>query len=151
MINKVILVGNLGRDAEVRTLESGAQVARITVATNESYRDKNNEWQTLTEWHDVVLWRNLAERAEQNFKKGNLVYIEGKLSHRKWKDKEGNDRYTTEVIASVARSLERKEGGNRGGYADNFPTSADEPAGFTRQAERVSPDVSQMEDDDLPF
>lgn len=152
MINKVILIGNLGRDAEVRTLENGAMVARITVATNENYRDKNNEWQTQTEWHDVVLWRSLAERAEQNFKKGNLVYIEGKLTHRKWKDKDGNDRYTTEVIASVARSLERKEGGGggRGGYSDNFPTATDEP-GFARQAERISPEVTQMEDDDLPF
>ncbi len=151
MINKVILIGNLGRDAEVRTLENGAMVARITIATNESYRDKNNEWQTLTEWHDVVLWRNLAERAEQNFKKGNLVYIEGKLSHRKWKDKEGNDRYTTEVIANVARSLERKDGtGGRGGYSENFPTATDEPS-FARQADRISPEVTQMEDDDLPF
>ena len=75
MVNKVILIGNLGRDPEVRRLENGAVVAKFSVATNENYRDKNNEWQTRTEWHDVVVWRHLAERAERDLTKGKLVFI----------------------------------------------------------------------------
>ena len=120
MINKVILIGNLGRDPEVRRLESGAVVAKFSLATNESYRDKNNEWQTQTEWHDIVVWRNLAERAERDLKKGKLVYVEGKLTHRKWQDKDGNDRYTTEVVANTFRLLERREASS--GYNTGFPS-----------------------------
>ena len=109
MINKVILIGNLGRDPEVRHLESGISVAKFSVATNESYQDKSQQWQTVTEWHDVVVWRGLAERAEKQLHKGSLVYIEGKLTHRKWQDKDGNDRYNTEVVANTFRSLEKRE------------------------------------------
>jgi len=74
MVNKVLLIGNLGRDPEIRRLESGAAVAKFSVATNENYRDKNGEWQTITEWHNVVAWRGLAERAERDLKKGSMVY-----------------------------------------------------------------------------
>ena len=96
MVNKVTLIGRLGADPEVRRLENGAAVAKLNIATNENYRDKNGEWQKLTEWHNVVVWRWLAERAEQYLKKGSLVFIEGKLTTRKWQDKDGNNRYTTE-------------------------------------------------------
>ena len=90
MVNKVILIGNLGRDPEIRYLEGNIAVARFSVATNESYKDKKGDWQTQTEWHDIVCWRNLAERAEKQLKKGSQVYLEGKLTHRKYQDKEGN-------------------------------------------------------------
>lgn len=157
MINKVILIGNLGRDPEVRRLESGSVVAKFSIATNESYRDKSGEWQTLTEWHNIVVWRALAERAERDLKKGSLVYIEGKLTHRTWQDQEGKDRYTTEVVAYTLRPLERREGGGRS-FGDDFPGIEDEtkstssfnsPSPITE-----SPSTDKKEpadDDDLPF
>jgi single-strand DNA-binding protein len=111
MVNKVILIGNLGKDPEFRKLESGAAVARFSVATNENYKDKNGEWQSQTEWHDVVAWRNLAEKAESTLKKGSTVYVEGKLSTRSWEDQEGNKKRTTEVVASYLRNLSKKESG----------------------------------------
>jgi single-strand DNA-binding protein len=111
MVNKVILIGNLGKDPEFRKLESGASVARFSVATNENYKDKNGDWQSQTEWHDVVAWRNLAEKAESTLKKGATVYVEGKLSTRSWEDSEGNKKRTTEVVASYLRNLSKKEGG----------------------------------------
>ena len=101
MVNKVILIGRLGRDPEVRRLENGTAVAKFSVATTEAYKDKAGEWQNQTEWHDIVLWRQLAERAERDLKKGMLVFVEGKLTHRKYQDKEGNDRYITEIAPSV--------------------------------------------------
>ena len=155
MINKVILVGNLGKDPEVRRLESGAVVAKFSIATNENYMDKKtNEWQTITEWHNVIAWRNLAESAERNLKKGKLAYVEGKLTTRKWTDKDGNDRYTTEVVANVLRLLEKREGSGSGGNGPGMPT--EEPATVsysntstpTTTANEPSAD---MPADDLPF
>ena len=99
-VNKVILIGNLGKDPEVRHLESGAVVANFPIATSETYKDrKTGEKITQTEWHNIVIWRGLAEVAEKYLKKGNSVYIEGKLRTRSWDDKEGNKRYTTEIVA----------------------------------------------------
>lgn len=121
-INKVILIGNLGRDPEVRYLENGAAVAKFSLATTESYKDKAGEWQNQTEWHDIIMWRFLAERAEKQLKKGKQIYVEGKLTHRKWVDKEGNNRYSTEIVANTFRLLEKKEST---GY---FPTPQDEIA-----------------------
>ena len=137
MINKVLLIGNLGRDPEVRHLESGVAVARFSVATNESYQDKNKEWQTVTEWHDVVVWRGLAERAEKQLRKGSLVYVEGKLTHRKWQDKEGNDRYTTEVVANTFRSLERRESTQQS-QGSGFPAAESPYAGSTSSVKTTS-------------
>ena len=95
-INKVILVGNLGKDPEIRYLEGGTAVANFPIATSETYKDKTSgEKKTNTEWHNIVLWRGLAEIAEKYLKKGNQVYIEGKLQTRQWQDKDGNNRYTT--------------------------------------------------------
>ena len=122
MINKVTLVGNLGRDPELRRLESGAAVAQFSIATTENYKDRNGEWQSQTEWHDIVLWRNLAERAESQLKKGMLIYLEGKLSTRKWEDKDGNPRKTTEVIGSYLRILNRRED-QAGGYQSGATAS----------------------------
>lgn len=107
MINKVILIGNLGRDPEIRRFENGGIVARFSLATNENYKDKNGEWQTETQWHDISCWRGLAERAERELRKGRLVYVEGKLSHRKYVDKNQVERYATEVVAEIVRTLDK--------------------------------------------
>jgi single-strand DNA-binding protein len=149
MINKVTLVGNLGKDPEIRHLEGGTSVAKFSLATNENYRDKNGEWQTQTEWHDVVAWRQLAERVARDLHKGSLVYVEGKITHRKWQDKEGQDRYSTEIVANTIRSLDRREtsGGSRS-FGENIPGAENTAA--TRN-DYTSKDVGLPEDDDLPF
>lgn len=154
MINKVILVGNLGSDPEVRSLESGAKVARLSVATNENYQDKSGEWQKITEWHNVVAWRGLAERAESYLKKGQMVYVEGKLTTRKWQDQEGKDRYSTDVVARTLRSLERRESSG-GGETKNFPQATDEFPTSKIENKSTAPaatnKMAAAEDDDLPF
>lgn len=149
MVNKVTLIGNLGADPEVRRLESGAVVAKVSVATNESYKDKAGEWQTQTEWHNVIMWRNLAERAENQLKKGSLIYLEGKLTSRKWEDKDKITRYTTEVVASYYRNIKREEGGNSGG--GNFPTSEPATASAPKAKAPVADSPAPAADDDLPF
>ena len=98
-VNKVILVGNLGKDHEVRYLDSGVAVANFSLATTENYKNKQGEKVSQTEWHNIVLWRGLAEVAEKWLKKGSSVYIEGKIRTNKWEDKEGNTRYNTEILA----------------------------------------------------
>lgn len=146
MVNKVILIGNLGRDPEVRYLEGNVAVARFSVATNENYKDKKGEWQTATEWHDVVVWRALAERAEKQLKKGSQVFVEGKLTHRKYQDKEGNDRYVTEVVANSFRVLDRKDS-KPGGQEDEFhPQDPNNDA-----SPSTGSSGEQHADDDLPF
>lgn len=161
MVNRVILIGNLGRDPEVRRLENGAVVAKFSVATNENYKDKSGEWQTQTEWHDIVVWRSLAERAEQQLKKGAQIYLEGKLTHRSWQDQEGNNRRTTEIVANYFRMIGRREGGGDqgGGYfpsandeqqaSNNFSTPSTPPA--APAATPTNQDASAPADDDLPF
>ena len=141
-VNKVILVGNLGKDPEVRHLESGVMVANFPLATTESYKDRNSgERRQVTEWHNVVLWRGLAEISEKYLKKGNQVYVEGKLRTRSWQDQEGNTRYTTEVIADNMTML-----GGRPADAAAAPTA-------TVSNETVSPNITAVTDDsdDLPF
>ena len=160
MVNKVTLIGNLGADPEVRRLENGVAVAKLRLATNENYRDKNGEWQTKTEWHSVVVWRWLAEREEQYLKKGSLVYIEGKLTSRKYQDKDGNEKYITEVVGNTMRSLERREGSGSG-YTSNFPSAADAPAVQsktntpaatpTTPAAATTPAAESGAEEDLPF
>lgn len=149
MINKVILVGNLGSDPEVRHLETSV-VARLSVATNENYKDRNGDWQKITEWHNVVAWRGLAENVEKNYKKGMQVYVEGKLTTRKWQDKDGNDRYTTEVVANTMRILgtrEMNDGLRQASTQASIP--AESP---TKPAQEHTDNFSEnMEDDDLPF
>lgn len=142
-INKVILVGNLGKDPEVRYLEGGTAVANFSLATSENYTDRNSgEKKTITEWHNVVLWRGLAEIAEKYLKKGNQVYIEGKLRTRKWQDKDGNDRYTTEVVGENMQMLGRKDDNNDNSSAQNSSS------GGTSSAQI---DNEPKETDDLPF
>ena len=108
-VNKVILIGNLGKDPEVRYLDSGVAVANFSLATTESYKNKEGERVSQTEWHNVVLWRGLAEVAEKWLKKGSSVYIEGKIRNRKWEDKEGNTRYTTEILGDNMTMLGKKD------------------------------------------
>lgn len=149
MVNRVILIGNLGRDPEVRRLENGAVVAKFAIATNENYKDKTGDWQTQTEWHDVVVWRNLAERAETTMKKGMSVYVEGKLTHRTWQDQDGNNRRTTEVVGSYFRILDKKEGrSNDGGGSGYFPATTNEPPYISSG---MPSEVPTGAEDDLPF
>ena len=108
-VNKVILIGNLGKDPEVRYLDNGVAVANLSLATSENYKNKDGEKVTQTEWHDIVLWRGLAEVAEKYLKKGSSVYIEGKLRTNKWVDKDENTRYKTEVLADKLTMLARSQ------------------------------------------
>ena len=107
-INKVILIGNLGKDPEIRRLESGIAVANFPIATSESYTDKSTgQKKEITDWHDIVLWRGLAELSEKYLKKGHKVYVEGRLKKRSWQDKEGNTRYSVEVVADNMTMLSK--------------------------------------------
>jgi single-strand DNA-binding protein len=153
MINKVMLIGNLGRDPEVRKLESGAIVANFSVATSENYKDKNGEWQSVTEWHDISVWAGLAEAAERTLKKGNLVYVEGKIRTRSWKDADGNDKYRTEILAQTFRRLERKEQTSESGESENRygNESGKQHATASSSASENNDADHNMEDDDLPF
>ena len=105
MVNKVTLIDRLGKDPEVRILETGTNIAKFPLATDESFKNKKDEWQTQTEWHNIIMWRDLAEHAGRLLKKGYLVYIEGKLTSRSWQDENGTTKYITEVRANSFRLL----------------------------------------------
>ncbi len=125
-INKVILIGNLGRDPETRYTQGGSAVTNLRVATAESWKDKQTgEQQERTEWHSVVCFARLGEIAGEYLRKGSKIYIEGRLQTRKWQDKEGHDRYSTEIVANEMQMLDsRGGGGDGGGSADTDPTEA---------------------------
>ncbi len=148
-VNKVILIGNLGQDPEVRYMPNGGAVTNISVATSETWKDKNTgEQQERTEWHRVVMFRRLAEIAGEYLKKGSKVYIEGRLQTRKWQDQQGNDRYTTEIVADQMQMLDSRGGGSAD-FAPRQPASgqgAPEP-----QAAPSAPPVDNSYDDDIPF
>ncbi len=147
-VNKVILVGNLGKDPEVRYMPNGNAVANITLATSESWKDKQTgEQQEKTEWHRVVMFRRLGEIAGEYLKKGSQVYIEGKLQTRKWQDNSGNDRYTTEIVANEMQMLGGRGGGSAGFSADSAPSSKAAPAPAPAPAAAGADDF----DDDIPF
>lgn len=144
-VNKVILIGNLGKDPEVRHLESGVSVANFSIATSESYNDKNTgEKREITDWHNIVLWRGLATVAEKYLKKGMKVYIEGKLKTRSWNDENNQTRYTTEVVADQMTMLSRAE--NTGQAQTNYPNSTE-----NNPVQPMDQDLSAKPDDDLPF
>lgn len=150
MINKVTLIGHLGADPEIRHLENGVAVGRFSLATNESYKDKDGNWQKTTEWHNVVVWRELAERAEKMLKKGNLVYVEGKISYRKFTGQDGQERYITDIVANVMRTLERQEG--TGGFESRFPNAESAPASRGGEVPTVvAIETAPKDGDDLPF
>ena len=144
-INKVILVGNLGKDPEVRDLENGRAVANFSLATSETYKNKAGERVTNTEWHNVVLWTPLAEIAERFLKKGGQVYIEGKLTTRSWDDQEGNKRYTTEVVGRELTLLGSKADNDNNGGMSNSPSSSSTPV------ESPVSNIPEDDSDDLPF
>ncbi len=141
-VNKVILIGNLGKDPEVRHLEGGVTKVSFPLATSESYKDKSGNKIEHTEWHNIILWRGLAEVAEKYLKKGNSVFIEGKIKTRTWEDKDGNKRYSTEIIADNMTLLGGKESGE-GQPQNTSVNSAPEPA--------PNPTSSGNTTDDLPF
>jgi single-strand DNA-binding protein len=146
-VNKVILVGRLGKDPEVRHLENGATVANFSMATSETYKDKNTgEKRETTEWHNVVLWRGLAEVVEKYVKKGDMIYIEGKLKTRSW-EKDGVTRYTTEVVGDNMTML--GGGGNSGGGTAPSENTYQQPQA-TQEPAAMSPPVEDTTDD-LPF
>lgn len=144
-VNKVILIGNLGKDPEVRHLENGATVANFPIATSESYVDKSTGQRVEnTDWHDIVAWRGLAEVVEKYVKKGAKVYVEGKLRKRSWQDKEGVTRYTTEVIADELTILSRPE------PRTDAPQAPYSQTGTPDAPSRVD-DIINKDKDDLPF
>ena len=154
-INRVILVGNLGADPEIRTLENGTKVAQFSLATAESYRDKAGEWQEQTEWHRIVLWRFLAEKAEKSLKKGSKIYLEGKIRSRSWTNQESVKQYTTEIIGEKYLLLDKREGGQD---FSPSPSSEDIPAQQVNkpavtEVKINDPEIAKTSDteDDLPF
>ncbi|MBK8165681.1 MAG: single-stranded DNA-binding protein [bacterium] len=165
-VNKVIIIGNLGRDPEIKYTQSNVPVANFSVATTESWKDKNSgEWQEKTEWHRVVAWRHLAERAERYLRKGKQVYVEGRLETRKWQGQDGQERYTTEIIANQLMLLGRRDegegggGGGGGGAGAGGAGFGDGPArggrGGGAAGGSFNPDPmgdpGPSDDDDLPF
>lgn len=152
-INKVILVGNLGADPESRTTPGGTTVTNIRIATSESWRDKQSgEMKENTEWHAVVLWNKLGEIAAEYLKKGSQVYIEGRLQTRKWQDKQGNDRYTTEIVASDMQMLGGRGGGGGGAAQETRDSRESGGKGFASApaGERQGGSAADF-DDDIPF
>lgn len=149
-VNKVILVGNLGKDPELRYTASGTAVCNFSLATTERYKDRDGNNQEKTEWHNIVVWRQLAEICGKYLTKGKQIYIEGKLQTRKWEDRDGNTRYTTEIVADQMQMLSRAGDDNSGG-------------GYQRREQRQEPSMNQSApqndfgdthfnpDDDIPF
>ncbi|NLG18096.1 MAG: single-stranded DNA-binding protein [Fibrobacter sp.] len=146
-VNKVILVGNLGKDPDVRSTPGGQQVASFSLATSEKYTDRGGQRQERTEWHNIVAWGKLAELAGQYLKKGRTIYLEGRIATRSWDDRDGNKKYKTEIIASQIQFL----GGNSGGGApaNDFDSSS---SNFNAPSfDQSSPEPAPMVEEDLPF
>jgi single-strand DNA-binding protein len=158
-VNKVILIGNLGADPETKSTPSGMQIANLRIATSESFKDKQtNEWQERTEWHRVALFGRLAEVAGEYLRKGSKVYIEGSLRTRKWQDKQGNDRYSTEIIGNEMQMLDRRGAeGSMGAETRPARAASQEPANSESAgpsggpSHSPSPSNGDEFDDDIPF
>lgn len=149
-INKVIIVGNLGQDPETRYMPSGSAVTNFTVATNESWKDKQTgEQKERTEWHRVAMFNRLAEIAAEYLRKGSQVYVEGKLRTRKWQDRDGNDRYTTEIIADEMQMLGGR-GGSGGGFSSDGGSGGSGRSGGSGGNQPPPPPADDF-DDDIPF
>jgi len=151
MINKVILVGNVGKDPETRTLENGTVLSTFSLATSESFK-RGGEWEQKTEWHNIVAWKDLAEKIHASFHKGDTVYVEGKITTEQWQDKEGNTRYTTKIVVNYARVINRKNNeapANGNGQNSAVPAWVTNPVTPTGSTEQAEPTVTA--DDDLPF
>ncbi|MFD0966865.1 single-stranded DNA-binding protein [Seminibacterium arietis] len=161
-VNKVIIVGNLGNDPEIRTMQNGEAVANISVATSENWIDKNtNERREITEWHRIVFYRRQAEICGEYLHKGSKVYVEGRLRTRKWQDQNGQDRYITEIQGDVLQMLDSKSDRNQtGGYTPSSVTKLTQPkTGYSqptsysqpKPSPSLSPTPEDSFDDDIPF
>ncbi len=146
-VNKIILVGHLGKDPEIKTIPSGAKVASFSMATTERFKDRDGQQQEKTEWHNVVAWDRLADICAEYLHKGKQVYLEGKIQTRKWQDKDGNDRYTTEIIASQMQMLGSKA------ESESRPVNQPSKQKNTWEAEPNKDDSFPDDnmDDDIPF
>ena len=142
-INKVMLLGNLGSDPELRYTSGGTAVADLRLATNRRFKGRDGEWQDDTQWHRIVVWAKQAENCKEYLSKGSQVLVEGRLQTRQWEDRDGNKRYTTEVVADMVHFLSGRGGGG-GGY-DEPPPPDD------RDMQPAPPAASTVEDDDIPF
>lgn len=157
MVNKVILIGNVGADPEIRTLENGVKVARVRLATTEKiYNRASQETKDHTEWHSVTLWRGLADVADRYIRKGSQIYIEGRIRSREWSDESGAKRYAIEIVADEMKMLGRREGSSGGSYdapASQGGYSAPTASVSSAQPQNQSPAPSMAQDDpdDLPF
>jgi len=157
-VNKVILIGNLGRDPETRYMPDGGAITNISIATTDTWKDKQGEKQEKTEWHRVAFFGKLAEIAGEYLKKGSQVYVEGRLQTRKWQDKEGVDKYTTEIVADRMQMLGSRQGMGGGGGADRdsggdregSSAGASRPAGAAKPAGKPAGKFDDFEDD-IPF
>jgi single-strand DNA-binding protein len=147
-VNKAILVGNVGKDPEVRHLEGGVSVARFTLATSDSYKNKAGELVKSTEWHNIVAWRQLADLADKYIRKGSQIYVEGKITNRQYDDKEGVKRYVSEIVADNIRLLGRKEDSSAAPVPTYSGRAQSDPAQSTNPPEDSD---SVIEGDDLPF
>ncbi len=152
-VNKVILIGNLGRDPETRYMPDGAAITNISVATTDVWKDKNGEKQEKTEWHRVAFFGKLAEIAGEYLKKGSQVYVEGRLQTRKWQDKEGVDKYTTEIVADRMQMLGSRQGmggGDRDGASQERPAAGGSAKPAAKPAAKSGGKFDDFEDD-IPF
>ena len=139
-LNKVMLIGHLGKDPEMQYLEGNIALAKFSLATSESFKDKAGNWTDKTEWHNIIMWRGLAETAEKYLKKGSFVYIEGKIQNRSWDDKDGNKRYITEIRAERMNMLDKKPADSN---VDSSATSSSTSSNIETSSEVI--------EDDLPF
>ncbi|MFA7402693.1 MAG: single-stranded DNA-binding protein [Pelobacteraceae bacterium] len=139
-LNKVMLIGNLGKDPEVRFTASGQAVASFSLATSEKFKAKTGEWEERTEWHNITLWGKLAEIAGEYLSKGKTIFVEGRLQTRKWQDKSGNDRYTTEIVGDKMQMLSPKGERSGGGDTQSAPKSS-----------ASNYEEPPFQDDDIPF
>jgi single-strand DNA-binding protein len=152
-VNKVILLGNLGRDPELRFMPNGDAVCNFSIATTDSWKDKAGEKQERTEWHNIVMYRKLAEIAGEYLKKGSSIYIEGRLQTRKWQTKEGQDRYTTEVIADSMQMLGGRSGASQGDRSsdENLSQASSPVKNQANTSNESSPTSFDEFEDDIPF
>lgn len=150
-INKAILVGNVGNDPEVRYLDSGTPVANFRLATSENYTNKNGERVSQTEWHSIVVWRGLAEVVEKYVKKGSQLYIEGRIRTRSWDDRDGNKRYTTEIVADNLQMLGKRGEGNEANPAPQAAAQNQAQPGSQQPQQPHESPAADPADDDLPF
>lgn len=147
MINKIHLIGNVGKDPETRQLENGTSVGRFSLATSDSYKDKDGNWQQTTEWHNIVVWKEQADRAQATIKKGAMVYVEGKVSYRKYNDKDGLEKSVTDIVCSSFRVLDKKDSVDQAqGINHGIPAAPPRPQAAPQQAQ-----FSQGHPEDLPF